>query len=162
MGILEEYFSFVVRPKKVKEALREEVKKYDAFWLLPSDVRESAYEAAAYVPSMRGVLGPLNADGGLYSRGARGIVGVAFYDNPRIESWRLGFPPFYFAVMRLELYNEYAEELYAEVAEALGAENIVITHDARVFVVEWWRGGADTWGLWRPVLPRARRGDGES
>ena len=151
--LLEEYFSFVVRSKNFKEALKEEMKKYDAFWLLPSDVRERAREAAVYVPP--------NADGGLYTAHVRGIVGVAFYDNPRIESWRLGFPPFYFAVMRLELYDEYAEKLYAEVAEALGAENVVITHDARVFVVEWWRGGADTWGLWRPVLPLPRRGGGE-
>jgi len=153
--LLEDYYSIRPRGVRLKEVMREVVRRYDAYWLLPRSLRSLVSFLARIVPEKEGLLGPLRADGGLYSLGVRGIVGVIFYDNP-VSSWKLGEPPFFFATMRLEVYDEYAESAYREVAQALGADNIVITCDGRVFVVTWWRGGADTWGLWRPLLPQPR------
>lgn len=145
---------YSVRATERGRRLRAALERYDASRLLPRKLRGDVGWAAQIMPS----IGETVADGGLYSRGVSGIAGVVLYDEPHA----IYRPPFYFLVMNLELYDPSVERVYAEVAEVLRAESVVITCDARVFVVEPYpqKMGADVWGAYKPVLPQGgERGD---
>jgi hypothetical protein len=145
---------YSVRATERGKRLREALERYDARRLLPRALRGEVAWVARVMPR----VGETEADGGLYNRGLRGIAGVRLYDDPHA----IYRPPFYFLVMNLELYDPSVERVYAEVAEALGAESVVITCDARVYVVEPYpeKMGADVWGAYKPVLP-PREGGGQ-